>query len=141
VTDSSNDSVGSNDSEHRLVESGLRSVSAFDARKELIHWGEAQAWVVRIWMFGSRMKETHRADSDIDIAIEPRWTPELRYCANFQAMVCAIREEFSTSISELRETVPFEVDLQFYGGPDETPNIHAYLAESSTVVYETRSNK
>lgn len=136
MMDSSRDSGRSPFSENKLSESDARSVPVIDALRELAHWGKSQPWVVRIWLFGSRVKGTHRADSDLDIAIEPQWTPELRYCANFQSMVVAIGATYSSSTRELLELVPYEVDLQFYGGIEETPHIHEYLNHCSILIYE-----
>jgi predicted nucleotidyltransferase len=103
---------------------GLAPIRTIVAR-----WAASQPLITRAWIFGSRVRGTARTDSDVDVAIE----------------VCALpgdAEPLATFISEadrLRRSIqallPFKVDLQWHGGPVETPAIHAGLNQSSILVY------
>ena len=47
----------------------MRSVSSADLCT-IRDWARSQPTVLRVWLYGSRAKEEHREDSDIDLAIE-----------------------------------------------------------------------
>lgn len=102
-----------------------------DHLSELITgWTEAQPLVRKAYVFGSRVKGTHSPNSDLDVAIElvPRPGDET-VLATWICEARALRES-------LARVVPVPVDLEWYGGPDETPTIHTALLAGSRVVYE-----
>lgn len=93
-------------------------------------WAETQPLVLKVWLFGSRVRRTERPDSDIDIAVEIKPMPgDSSACATFSFE----GEDLKASIQAL---LPMAVQLEWYGGPSETPTIHAGLQESSMLVYE-----
>ncbi|MEB0308338.1 nucleotidyltransferase domain-containing protein [Pseudomonas sp. 10B1] len=95
-------------------------------------WAASHAQISKVWLFGSRVRGTHRPDSDLDVAVEidsPYSEDEL--------LGAWIRssEELQSSLSTL---LPMVVQLEWYGGPEETSIIHDGIMESSILVYETR---
>lgn len=93
-------------------------------------WAETQPHVVKVWLFGSRVRGTERPDSDIDIAVEVR-----RQSGDTSAWTTFIFEKDGLRAS-IQPLVPVPVQLEWYGGEVETPTIHAALQESSMLVYE-----
>jgi predicted nucleotidyltransferase len=93
-------------------------------------WAETQPLVLKLWLFGSRVRGTERPDSDIDIAVEIKtrmgdssaWTTFMFEADCLKASIQAL--------------LPMTVQLEWYGGPTETPTIHAGLQASSMLVYE-----
>jgi predicted nucleotidyltransferase len=94
-------------------------------------WAEDQALVLRAWLFGSRVRGTSRADSDLDVAIEIRTLPG--DSCPFTTFTC----EGDKLKHSLQARLSLDLDLHWYGGPVETPTIHAGLQESAILVYET----
>ncbi|WP_174425519.1 nucleotidyltransferase family protein [Cupriavidus basilensis] len=93
-------------------------------------WAATQPLVFKAWLFGSRVRGTERPDSDIDIAVEIRTLP-----GDSDPLVTFMFEADKLSAS-LQPLLPYHVHLQWYGGPTETPTIHAGLSQSSILVYE-----
>jgi predicted nucleotidyltransferase len=93
-------------------------------------WAATQPLIVRAWLFGSRVRGTARPDSDIDVAVEIRKLP-----GDTGARTTFTCEGKGLRIS-IQPLLAISVDLQWYGGPVETPTVHAGLEESSTLVYE-----
>lgn len=103
----------------------LRSI-----KKTVSQWAISQPLVVRAWIFGSRVRGTARIDSDVDVAIEVRALP------GDAEPLAAFIFEADRLRSSIQALFPFKVDLQWYGGPVETPIIHAGLNQSSILVYQ-----
>lgn len=93
-------------------------------------WAESQPLILRVWIFGSRVRGTARINSDIDIAVEVLKRPS--DSGSFTTFVFE-RHKLKDTL-QFRMTIP--VDLQWYGGSIETPIIHAALQKSSILVYE-----
>lgn len=93
-------------------------------------WAQSEPLVRKAYLFGSRVRGTHRQDSDLDVAVEidalpgdscpfTTWTAEA--------------QRLKASIAGL---VPVVIDLEWYGGEEETPHVHHALQRSSVVVYD-----
>lgn len=93
-------------------------------------WAAIQPVIKKIWLFGSRVRGTGREKSDIDIAIE---IEKFEGDSDTWTTFVFERDELKESLQLL---LPLAVDLQWYGGPQETPRIHSALQESSILVYE-----
>jgi predicted nucleotidyltransferase len=92
-------------------------------------WAESQPLVIKAWIFGSRVRGTSRQDSDVDVAIEVAALPgDSGPLTTFMFAADDLRRS-------IQAMLPLKVDLQWYGGPVETPTIHAGLQQSSIVVY------
>ncbi|WP_374287717.1 nucleotidyltransferase family protein [Pseudomonas fluvialis] len=82
------------------------------------------------YIFGSRIKGTHRQDSDVDIAIE---------ITNQKGGPATLSDWMHFDDETLRKAIEFELqiplDMQWYGGIKETPTVHRGLVESSVCVY------
>jgi predicted nucleotidyltransferase len=96
----------------------------------VMQWAASQPLVVKAWIFGSRVRGTSRSDSDVDIAIEVRALP-----GDTEPLATFMYEADSLEQS-IQARLPLVVDLQWYGGPVETPIIHAGLQQSSVLVYD-----
>jgi len=95
-------------------------------------WAASEPAVVRVWIYGSRLKNTEKSNSDIDVAVEVKRIKELGYCENELSVWMALSPGLEESLSQ---QLPYTLDLQWYGGEDETPNVHSYLEEYSQQVY------
>lgn len=93
-------------------------------------WAVSEPIVEKAYLFGSRVRGNNQCDSDLDVAIEltPRQGDSVPL-ATWIAEAARLRSSISLCI-------PLAVDLQWYGGPIETPVIHAGLAAGSRTVYE-----
>ena len=96
-------------------------------------WAGTQPLVRKAYLFGSRVRGTHRPDSDLDVAVEiftlpgdsspfTTWTGEAQ---RLKASIAGV--------------VPTAIDLDWYGDEVETPRIHAALEQSSVVVYDVEN--
>ena len=93
-------------------------------------WAATEPLVTRAYIFGSRLKGTHRVDSDLDVAIEMKRSPGDETVR--ATWIC----EANRMKESIKSFVPYVVDLQHYNG-EETPHIHTYLNEASTVIYDS----
>ena len=93
-------------------------------------WAVFQPVVRKVYLFGSRVRGTHRPDSALDVAVEivtmpcdedplTTWTCE---AGRLKASIAGI--------------VPIFIDLNWYGGAEVTPCVHAGIEASSIVVYD-----
>jgi len=105
-------------------------VNIEDMRDAVANWASTQPLIRKAYLFGSRVRGTHRPNSDLDVAIEiftmlgdenplTTWTCEA--------------QRLKASISGV---VPVIIDLNWYGGAVETPCVHAGLQEGSIVVFD-----
>jgi len=92
-------------------------------------WAAGNPIVERVHIFGSRVRGTHRPDSDLDVAIEHGVLPG--DADHFTTGLC----ERSTWCSELQALTKCKVDVWSYR-PGETPTVEAGITESSVIVYE-----
>lgn len=101
--------------------------------EELSHvvarWAAAHPLVVKAHVFGSRVKGTHSPNSDLDVAVELCRQPGDE--APLATWVC----EADGLRESLGRALPVPLDLQWYGGPRETPTIHAALLCAGRAVY------
>jgi predicted nucleotidyltransferase len=102
-----------------------------EVKRRVAAWAAQQPLVTKVWLYGSRVKGTERPDSDIDIAVEIRTLPG---DSDASTTFTCEGEKLRASLSSLLE--PLRVDLQWYGGPTESPNVSAGILESSIPVYQ-----
>jgi uncharacterized protein len=95
-------------------------------------WNDLPQLDFRIHFYGSRRRGIERPDSDLDLAIE---FPGIAEDGEALAIWMTSRKRWQ---AVLQEDLRVTVQLELYRGPDYTPAIHAYLWESSEVVYTTR---
>lgn len=94
-------------------------------------------WVIhhrlirRVFLFGSRVRNAHREDSDLDIAIE------LIY-PNIDTALAHWSFESDAWKDELQKFVPWRVDLQLLC-PQGTAAIVSGVERSSILIYERRA--
>lgn len=98
-------------------------------RTLVTQWAASQPLVCKAWIFGSRVRGVERSDSDVDVAIELCTLP-----GDSSPLVTFMFEKDELKRS-LQAALPVDVDLQWYGGPVETPTVHAGLEHSSVLVY------
>ena len=102
--------------------------------KEINKWASLEPLVQRAWFYGSRAKNTCKPESDLDIAIELDQTSiPGRDDSDGWSTFIHVKEEWK---SKLNETMPFELDLQFY---KQQEPIKTYLNEYSILAYEKRT--
>lgn len=105
-------------------------MSIEDMRDAVAKWASTQPLIRKAYLFGSRVRGTHKPNSDLDVAVEiytlqgdenplTTWTCE------------AQRLKASTA-----GVVPVIIDLNWYGGPIETPCVHAGLQDGSIVAFD-----
>lgn len=100
-----------------------------EIKAALIKWAQTESIVTKVYIFGSRLKGTHRPDSDLDIAIELQKLPGDETVT--ATWIC----EAGRLKNSIKSYLPYAIDLQGYNG-EETPHLHTYLEEASLLVYE-----
>lgn len=93
-------------------------------------WACTQPLIRKAYLFGSRVRGTNNPDSDLDIAVEV-----FTQSGDSDAFTTWIGEKERLKAS-IAGVVPVIVDLDWYGGADETPCIHAGLQAGSRVAYD-----
>lgn len=97
-------------------------------------WSIRQPRVSKTYLFGSRVKNTHRDDSDLDVAVEllsPKGRP---------GGFCDWVELRATLTSTLGALLPVKLHLELYENEVETPTIHTGILEASILVYLRESS-
>jgi len=93
-------------------------------------WASTQPLIRKAYLFGSRVRGTHKPNSDLDVAVEIFTLPGDEN--PLTTWICeAQRLKASTA-----GVVPVIIDLNWYGGAVETPCVHVGLETSSIVVYD-----
>lgn len=105
-----------------------------DVINAIVEIAKSEPTIKRVWVFGSRFTNTHRLDSDLDLAIEVEWVSgkSLGYCVDFRSLWSATLPTFKEKIESIS---PWDIDFQQYSNEEETPTIHAYI-ESGKMIYE-----
>jgi len=90
-------------------------------------WGVGLNYRIRIYFFGSRLKETHRPDSDLDLAIEflDPWVDTSLAWFDYH-------EQWER---ELSHRAGLNIDLQLYDIENE--NVRLYVKEKLTIIFES----
>jgi len=96
-------------------------------KKIILNWASSINYRIKVYLFGSRLKGTHRPDSDLDLAIEflDLWHDAVLLWFDYH-------EQWQNELSELTD---LKVDLQLYDLENE--NIRAYIKENSTIIFES----
>jgi predicted nucleotidyltransferase len=100
-----------------------------DMAASVAEWASAQPLVRKAYLYGSRVRGTHRSDSDLDVAIEIVSLP-----GDSGPLATWIGESHRLEAS-VAGVVPVFVHLEWYGGEQATPRIHKALKRSSLLVY------
>jgi predicted nucleotidyltransferase len=129
-----------------LIESGIRllgfsgicmPVDREEIEEAIYEWASRHSSVKKAWLFGSVLKGKPNP-SDIDVAIEVQWSPELN-CSegvfnawephNQYAAVTELVEE------SLRKVLPVDLDLNHYFSETHNPTTHEALTACSVQIY------
>lgn len=94
----------------------------------VIAWALSQHLIERVYFFGSRVRGTHRINSDLDIAIQLIY-PEPDTAAAHWSF------EEPQWTAQLSSLIPWQLDLELLCPPD-SPTISAGIKESSLLVYQ-----
>ena len=92
-------------------------------------WAAARPGIVRLWLYGSRVKVTHRPDSDLDVAFEIDRLADEAAVLTFQATK-------AQWVTELTALTGLCVHLE----PSLLPQVRAGIAECGRLVYERGSS-
>ena len=114
-------------------------------KEVIVNWAREKPFITKIYLFGSRVagfskktREAVRPDSDLDIAIEfDRISAEEDYLTTWTAEKKIWRKELLTLLGISKEN---HLSLNRYH-PEETPEIHRYLKEGSTLIYSSSAIK
>ena len=99
-------------------------------RRALISWASLNPRVLRVIIFGSRVKGTHSQDSDLDIAVE------IESGEDSDATLATWMRFSAEWRTELSSMLPFRIDLQWRDSFGETRVIEKGISEASELVYE-----
>lgn len=102
-------------------------------RNALRAWAARKPRIRRVSLFGSRVKGTHRADSDLDIAIE------LEPGEDSNATLTVWMHESDAWKEELAALFLFPIDLQWHDPFGTTEIINRGTSEACETVYERAS--
>ncbi|MBN8727697.1 MAG: nucleotidyltransferase domain-containing protein [Xanthomonadales bacterium] len=98
-------------------------------------WAEAQPRVSAAYLYGSRVKGTHRGDSDLDVAVE-LLTRHGKPGSLLDWLQLA--DELKQSLGAL---LPVPLDLWQYRNQVQTPCVHEGLSSGSVLVYSNGPTK
>lgn len=101
-----------------------------DMAAAVAKWAGTQPLVHKAYLFGSRVRGTHRPDSDLDVAVEVFALP------GDSSPFTTWTGEAQRLKASIASVVPVVIDLDWYGDEVETPRIHAALEQSSVMVYD-----
>lgn len=99
----------------------------------LAEWAERKPLVKRVFIFGSRVRGDHKADSDIDIAVELD-AVEYQRSDESGGLDTWIHAKQRWK-EELQTLIPNKVQLELWS-QNMTPTIDKGLAQSSQLVYD-----
>lgn len=95
----------------------------------IFKWAESESLVASAYIFGSRARNDHHQDSDIDIAVTLNKPAGDENC--LATWIC----EGKDLEARLSQALPeFEVDLQFLDG-DNTPTVADAVNEAGQIIY------
>lgn len=99
-------------------------------KRAVCTWAVPLPKVLRVWLFGSRATNTHREDSDVDIAVELD-----RSLLKGEDPFTHWMFENKRMLATLQPLIAGEIDFQLYqlGG---TPHVVSYVAENGVLLYE-----
>lgn len=106
-------------------------MSIEDMGDAVAKWAATQPLIRKAYLFGSRVRGTHKPNSDLDVAVEIFILPGDE--DPLTTWICEA-QRLKESIAGV---VPVIIDLNWYGGPIETPCVHAGLQEGSIVVFDS----
>lgn len=92
-------------------------------------WARSKPIVMRVYLFGSRVRGDHRPDSDLDIAVE--LVPDLDESGGLATWM----HEKKEWIEELKALIPLKLQLERYH-PVQTPTVVKGIERSSQLIYE-----
>lgn len=103
----------------------------------IAQWAAAKPLILKVWLFGSRVRGDHKPDSDLDIAIklDPNEIKGIDHKES--AELWAFDSKW---LQELQEISPYKVQLEQYIDEKRTPNIEKGIVESSRLIYEKKSS-
>ncbi|MBV7515855.1 nucleotidyltransferase domain-containing protein [Pseudomonas sp. PDM25] len=104
-----------------------------DMAAAIAKWAGTQPLVRKAYLFGSRVRGTHRPDCDFDVAVEIFTLP------GDSSPFTTWTGEAQRLKSSIAGVVPVAIDLDWFGDEGETPRIHAALEQSSLVVYDVEN--
>jgi uncharacterized protein len=96
-------------------------------------WAAENPDVRRVWVFGSRAKDTHRPDSDIDIALE------LEPVGDSEETLTRWIVNSDLWRSQLQGRIDAKVDLEWFDPDGSTRTIEAGLSDAKVLIYERAS--
>jgi predicted nucleotidyltransferase len=100
-----------------------------DAITEAIaDWATAEPLIDTVWLFGSRMGDYYRPDSDLDLAIRLRVREDL-----IEQQLCW-HDNYARWKKQLDQITDTKVDLEM-GHPLIAPTVWTYIAAGSRIVY------
>ena len=93
-------------------------------------WAEARPRVRRVWLFGSRVKDTQRSDVGVDVAVE------IEPVADSEESLVVWLNNGERWRGELEQQLGLAVDLEWFDPDGSTPKVHGALREASVLVYD-----
>ena len=112
----------------------MRAAEGLDAISiSIALWARCQPIVRRVWLFGSRVRDDFREDSDLDIAVELDVTAGEGIDGS--AGIALWMFDTESWREELQILSPYKVQLEQYL-QGQTPTIETALNRSSRLIYE-----
>ncbi|MGB8991812.1 MAG: nucleotidyltransferase domain-containing protein [Desulfobaccales bacterium] len=103
----------------------------------LSHWAESKEEIEKLYVFGSRIKDDNKPDSDIDILLKLDETlikDEIWNDLSGNELWLAWFKIAPIYRKELSELLPYKIDLNIDLG-DSSPALQKYIKESSILIY------
>ena len=96
----------------------------------LTAWCFTEPLIVRAFIYGSRVRGTDRLDSDLDVAVELKPLP------GDSSELATWMGEARRLKTQLGSVLPVALDLEWHGGPVETPTVHRGLRDGCILVFD-----
>ena len=97
--------------------------------EKIVSWANSEPLIREAYLFGSRARNNHSQDSDVDIAVKVISQP-----GDSSEYACWIFEADGLK-DRLQLEIPYTVQLEWYD-PVKTPHVHSGIVESSIKIYE-----
>ncbi|VVP59754.1 nucleotidyltransferase family protein [Pseudomonas fluorescens] len=104
-----------------------------DMKNAVAKWAVTEPIIRKAYVFGSRVRGTHKPNSDLDVAVE---IYTLLGDENPLTTWICEAQRLKASIAGI---VPMIIDLYWYGGAIETPCVHAGLQDGNIMVFDAEA--
>jgi len=101
-----------------------------EIKNDIIDWAIKNPLILKVYIFGSRVRGDNRQDSDLDIALEISKLP------GDNNIVATFTGEQSIWVMELQKKIPFKIDLECLNLDDDITDVKLAIKDEGQLIYE-----